>query len=214
MGRRALPLMPYLINNLANEETVSVSSFASYVIDHLGDAAVEPLITALQIREYKGQKRALILDLLGRIGDRRAVPALIGALNDADAEVRNQAAYGLYAIPDQRAFDSLMQHLHDPNDRVAGLAARALGRVGDRRAVEPLVAALVESRKQGEKSAGMATAAAEALGDLGDRRASKALLAACQDEEWPSKNNPDRFLRGTALLARWDASRIREPLIF
>ena len=34
---RALPLMPYLINNLANEETVSVSSFASYVIDHLGE---------------------------------------------------------------------------------------------------------------------------------------------------------------------------------
>lgn len=73
----------------------------------LGPAAVPSLLTALE--NYKARKRFLICEILGRIRDPEAVPALIDHLEDSEA-----------------------------NPSVASAAARALGQLGDRRAIEPL----------------------------------------------------------------------------
>jgi cyclophilin family peptidyl-prolyl cis-trans isomerase/HEAT repeat protein len=73
-----------------------------------------------------------------------AVPALIEALNDSDADARANAARALGASKDARAVEPLIKLLGDKSDRVQVNAVRALGALNDRRAVEPLVAALGE----------------------------------------------------------------------
>jgi HEAT repeat protein len=46
-------------------------------------------------------------EALAKIGDKRAVPALIAALKDEDEQVRNQAAEALAKIGDKRAVPAL-----------------------------------------------------------------------------------------------------------
>jgi HEAT repeat protein len=201
MGQRAATLVPYLIANLDNNEKVSVGSFAFYAIYVCGDSAwgksaVEPLIAALGVERYKGEKRVRIVCLLAPIGDQRAVPAMIRALEDPDRTVRWHTARALGHIPDQQSFEPLMRHLHDPDGGVAGNVVRALGAIGDHRAVEPLVSLLVRTAKDGEPD--LRDDAARALGDLGDRRAFAMLLAAYKENEYGSS---DRLLRDDALEA-------------
>jgi HEAT repeat protein len=201
LGQDATPLVPYLIENLNNARTASVRELADRALYDLGELAVVPLVHALGVKEYKGQARMRILSLLGLIADRRAIPALIAALDDEDQDVRWHAARALVDIPDQRAVEPLMRCLHDKNDRVVSVAVWALGKTGDRRAVKPIIELLVGSRKLGQGSVGVRRNAAKALGELGDRRAFDALLAAYRDTEYPNKEYPDRLLRENALTA-------------
>jgi HEAT repeat protein len=61
--------------------------------------AVTPLIGLL--RSPRAETRALAADVLGDTGERRAVPALIDALGDSDAKVREEAAESLGFITEQ-----------------------------------------------------------------------------------------------------------------
>lgn len=209
MGRRAAPIVPYLIENLGDEDTVSIGQLAYGALDDLGESAVEPLIAALNVREYKGEKRRYILFLLGEIGDHRAVPALSDALGDSDEKIRYSAAQALLDMPDHRAFEPLMRHLQDSDNMVVSRAIAALGEIGDRRAVEPIIPFLVKKRTWDQ--AGIRDAAAVALGKFGDRRAFEPLLAAYEDKEYPSKEYSDRALREYALQS---LGRIKDPRAF
>jgi HEAT repeat protein len=209
MGRKAAPFVPYLIDNLDNTQRVSIDALAFHAIESLGDSALEPLIAALRIKEYKGEKRRYILNLLGRIGDHRAIPALIDALGDSDEKIRYHAAQALVDIPDQRAFEPLMQHLQDSDNMVVSSAIGALGTIGDRRAVESIIPFLVKKRAWDQ--AGIRDSAAVALGNLGDRRAFEPLLAVYEDREYPSKEYPDRALRKKALKS---LGLIKDPRAF
>jgi len=79
---------------------------------------------------------------LEKIGDRRAVPALIAALQGADDNLRSSAARGLGRIGDPRAVEPLVVALSDVDSHVRRDAAAALGLIGDPRAVKPLEALL------------------------------------------------------------------------
>ena len=63
------------------------------------------------------------------IADRAAVPALIRALGDEQANVREQAAWALGKIADGRAVKALGDALQDEEADVREQAAWALGRV-------------------------------------------------------------------------------------
>jgi HEAT repeat protein len=109
---------------------------------------------------------------LARLGDQRATEPLASVLEDAEADVRFEAAFGLAMLGDSRAVEPLISALGDPSQSVV-LAAHALGELGDRRAVENLRAASTDERT--DQNARLA--AAEALGKLGED-AERAKLAA------------------------------------
>lgn len=103
--------------------------------------------------------------VLGNLGDRRATPLLVDALNDQFPETRIYAALALGRLHDPAAVPPLVKTFASDEHDVRKAAAYALGEIGDPRAVEPLVAAL------NDPIADIRYNAAIALARFGDTRA-------------------------------------------
>jgi HEAT repeat protein len=71
-----------------------------------------------------------------------AVPVLVEALDDPDAEIRGMAAWMLGFVGDPRAANALARHARDADRLVAYEAASALLRMDDVRGLRPLVGGL------------------------------------------------------------------------
>jgi HEAT repeat protein/beta-lactamase regulating signal transducer with metallopeptidase domain len=135
-----------------------------------------------------------------------AVPPLIAALSDPDANVRIAAANSLGQLEDPRAIPALITASHDANVQVRSAAFQALSDFQDPRIYEPMVAALkdpdadvrqraaqtlgsLENKAAvtpligalGDSSADVRQAAAQALGELQDPAAASALAGALKD---------------------------------
>ncbi|MFQ5520302.1 MAG: HEAT repeat domain-containing protein, partial [Candidatus Methylomirabilia bacterium] len=135
----------------------------------MGAPAVEPLITMLGA-EDRGVRKAAA-EVLGRMGEVRAVEPLIVALGD----VRAAAAQALGILGDGRAVEPLIAALGDEDGDAPEAVIEALGRLGDARAVEPLIVALENQNYE------VREASAGALGRLGDARAVEPLIARLWD---------------------------------
>jgi len=109
--------------------------------------------------------------------DARTVPALLAALADADARMREEAASALDMQDDTRAVDPLIGLLADPDASVRQAAISTLGRLDDPR-VTP---ALVGSLQGGD--AGARAAAMRALVHSGDARLTQLLLPLLADAQ-------------------------------
>jgi HEAT repeat protein len=116
-------------------------------------------------------------NVLGEIGDSRAVEPLIRTLSDANSSVRSRAAWALGKIGDPRAAGPLIQALNDSDSWVKLLAASALSEIGDTTAVDPLIRDLNSTNSSVRKDA------AWALGAIGDPRAVDPLILALKDED-------------------------------
>jgi HEAT repeat protein len=133
----------------------------------IGEAAVEPLLGALERAASKGDDKSVqeIAEVLGLMGDCRAIPALTRLLNHrAAARAAAEALECLGWVPEPGgqsvaymvarrnwqgcaalgavALDPLLGLLKDGEPEAQAGAAEALGRLGDRRALPPLLAAL------------------------------------------------------------------------
>ena len=135
-------------------------------------AAIEALKVVLRDDIPLGQERAI--ELLGRIGDARAIEPLIGALRDDNDDVREEAANVLDELgwqPGQdnigaaywvakrewdkcieigtTAVEPLIAVLNSEftDQKSKAKAAKVLARIGDTRAIEPLIAIISTSRK-------------------------------------------------------------------
>jgi beta-lactamase regulating signal transducer with metallopeptidase domain len=97
---------------------------------------------------------------------RRVADALMTALSDESADVREQAIAGLASLRDPRALPALVKALSDSSADVREHAAMALGAIGDPAAIDPLTTALKD------RSADVREMAAMALGQIarGGRR--------------------------------------------
>lgn len=139
-----------------------------------GDDEIQVLVDALR----DDARRDAAYEQLVNLGD-RGFEALISALADADALVRESAAGALGKIGDERAVGPLIGALSDADEkgRVRRDAAQALGRIGDERAVEPLIGALSDAGGYVRRRA------AWALGEIGDARAVEPLIGALSDAE-------------------------------
>lgn len=94
----------------------------------IGSAAVTPLIQRLEAPAPDA--RAAAADLLGRLGDRRAVPALQRTLDDADAEVVAAAAGALGALGAATAVEALFELFAHPGAAVRRAAIAAVNSIG------------------------------------------------------------------------------------
>lgn len=101
--------------------------------------AIHYLVAALRDGENTGRRNAA-LETLMRCG-RRAIPALIEASHDPDADVRKQVVDAMAGIANEGAIDRLLEILRDPDANVRGAAADALGAIGSATAAAALLSA-------------------------------------------------------------------------
>ncbi|MDD3110826.1 MAG: HEAT repeat domain-containing protein [Methanofollis liminatans] len=146
----ALPLVAAL-----GDPDKGVREEAAAALAALGPAAVVPLIPALRDPAWRTRYRAA--EALGRIGDRRAVGALVRALSDEKDHVRYMSAKALGLIADPAAGDALVRVLGDPNPPARKAAAWALGEIGGHEAA-------LRTALEGEPSGAVRRAIRDALG--------------------------------------------------
>lgn len=112
------------------------------VITAFGADAVTPLLESLDAAASLNA-RVWTAQILGKIRDRRATPALIKRLSDRSEQMRISVANALGDIADNRAFRPLVEViLRDPVSAVRAQAATSLGRIGDEGALPLLVASM------------------------------------------------------------------------
>jgi len=149
--------------------------------------------------------RQLAARALGKLGDPRAVEALVFALEDKNDFLRKDAIEALGKLGDARAVRPLIVALRGEgagtHQTSADAAAAALAGIGEA-AAEALLAAFKE-----EAEPLVRLRVARALGRLGDRRAVEPLVAALTDKE--------KFVRQGAAeaLGKLGDGRAVEPLI-
>jgi HEAT repeat protein len=146
------------------------------------------------LADAQAARRRLSAEILGKLGDRRAIAPLTRALDDADVEVRCAALAALVQLDARDAMDAIAKRardaqasvranaldalsalsslprpefvdaLQDADARVRARAAVALHRAGDAARAQSAIAALLESRDAAARAAG--------LGALAECRAS------------------------------------------
>jgi HEAT repeat protein len=141
------------------QDATSPGEQAASALVAIGTPAYEPLKKTLGGPAWIARKNAAWA--LGAMGNSEAVTALIEALKDTDAGVREQVAWALGSIGDRRAVDGLIGALADSAPGVRRQAAWALGSIGDNRAVTALTKSLKDA------DAGVRRQAAWALGSIG-----------------------------------------------
>ena len=80
--------------------------------------------------------------VLGKLGDKRAVPALVSLLDKNANGTGIVAAEALGYLGDTESVEALIRALNGSDNELQSGAARALGYIGDERAVSSLIEAL------------------------------------------------------------------------
>jgi HEAT repeat protein len=157
---RKVQAVESLISLLGNEA-------AATALTEIGAPAVEELISAMNDRYWarwaSADRRSIvvrhvyygrlepplhkIVEVLGRIGDTRAVDPLIALLKERRRDIHKEVAEALGRIGDKRAVEPLIEALDWGEVLFGSAAALALGEIGDARAVQPLTKALESEYK-------------------------------------------------------------------
>ena len=180
MGAKALSVVPALIERLADdpqprwpdEDLPAVTA-----LDAIGDPAVESLLKVAVESGHPG--RAGAIRALGKIGHEHALPRLVSALQDDDAQVRRSAAWALGKIKHEWAAPALIAALGHEDPEMRCTAVWALSRTGGTGST----AAVTESLSDDDPA--VRAAAAAALGELG-RLGSLDVLPALLNDADPS----------------------------
>jgi len=127
-----------LVEILGNNDP-EIQDLASDALVKIGAPAVEPLLEKLSENDPKFSWP--IIDILGRIGDERAVTPLIEKLQSPDPDIAMKAADALGVIGNESAVEPLILVLKDHRSPARHAAADALIRIGEP-AIQPLIMAL------------------------------------------------------------------------
>ena len=165
-----------------------VSDRSAEALSEIGEPATEALINALakqpNVNDFV-DGRCRIAEVLGKIGDTRAIEPLLSALKEGnirktdDNSLRSFAAKAL-AKYGETVVEPLINMLDDEDRNVRAWAANALGTIGDARAVQPLIN-LFSGKDVYHGDWFVRFSTANALGEIGDDRAVEPLKVALLD---------------------------------
>ena len=139
------------LGNLPSEERAALTAETLRIFESLRSTRPDDVL----VRRY------LVL-VLGRLGEKEAVPALLAAAKDADPDTRLYAVWALGKIGDPGGFDAVLEASQSEDAGARKMAAYVLGQLHDPRAV-PRLRVLAEDRV-----ADVRWNAAIALAELGD----------------------------------------------
>jgi HEAT repeat protein len=114
-------LIGKLIRALASEDNAGLRNASAEALTRIGSDAVQELSAAMASPDVDLQKFAI--DVLGEIGDRGSVPALVGALDDPDENVRAAAAEALGKVGSLDAIDALWKKAIGTTDLLSKLSS-------------------------------------------------------------------------------------------
>ena len=160
-----------LISELSSEDDARAARALSQIPQY-GEPALDFLLNLFNSSEPDPRWWAVVA--LSSMDFPRANTALIEALGDGDATVRQCAAAGLRQHPIEAAVPTLVEALGDEDRLFARLASGALAAAGPE-AISPLSEAMQSEIPQ------VRIEAARALGQTGDPDAIPALFAALND---------------------------------
>ena len=143
-------------------EDAGIRNLAVEVLEQTGGNALELLLPL--VRHADPHVRKFIVDILGKVNDARAIPALMAALQDRDPNVRGSAAEALGKLGAREAVPQLLRLLDD-EEWVLFSVIEALGHIADSTALPALMALL----KDGSEL--IRYAVIEALGNFQDSAA-------------------------------------------
>ena len=171
IGKQAIDV---LLSDLENPD-VGVQLKAENLLGYTNASLAVP---ALATMIEKGNLNYVILDSLVRLGDPRAVPPLIAALDNENVLIKGKAMETLGRLADSRAVEPLILYLEDKNPDICKTAIRALGQIGGNSALPSLIEQL--SNTKGKFLFGLAgericDVAAETLEKIGTPEALEAI---------------------------------------
>jgi hypothetical protein len=106
--------------------------------DAIAAESLRLFLTLSPERDEDVRVRRYLVLVLGKLGDRSAVPAILGAVKDPDPETRLYAVWAVGMLGDPRGFDAVLEVSRDEDPGMRKMAAYVMGKLGDRRAVERL----------------------------------------------------------------------------
>ena len=167
--RVVLPLLRY------GQERPQWKPLVNNTLVTIGSRVLQELLGLLESNETELISDSIVV--LGRIGDKQAVPPLVARLNHVSPLIRAQIAEALARIAEPNSVPQLIYLLKDSDATVRANAASGLVRLVDPRALRPLLGALQD------EDATVRSYAANALGELGDSKAIPDLLKVLQGWE-------------------------------
>lgn len=124
---------------------------AMAALQELGAVAIDPLLEALS--NGSAPVRSHAAEVLGAIGDGKALRPLIAALHDDDAQLQAKAAAALGKLRDVGAVEPLLDFGEHPSDTVRTAVAASLGELRAAAASEYLVSRIFDEGQRVWKSA-------------------------------------------------------------
>jgi HEAT repeat protein len=113
-------------------------------LEQVARAIPEQIVSASGRRIRSGDPGAVreIVTLLGRLGDRRAVPSLSQALDHESPDVRAAAIAAMAVIDTEESWAAIVSSLTHPDEQTALQALAAVRKAGRRRAAPAMIAVL------------------------------------------------------------------------
>ena len=223
-------------------DPVAIQSLAECMCDEGGDFVLQHLclVSLVEIgpeaygslceaaRKANPDVRWMVPKTVAQTWGAKAVPQLIGFLDDSDLYIRWSAASELARFKDKRATESLIRHLSDSDAMVAKSSAIALGDIGDPKAIPALLKTFkdthVENRVRIPAAGALARMGrddglnyllvmikspqilerAEAAGELGTNR-----IKGTFEPLLPLLGDSDTTVRRSAL---WALGEVRDPI--
>jgi HEAT repeat protein/ActR/RegA family two-component response regulator len=146
-----------LVNLLDRKNTPEHTAAAAALLN-IGKRSVMPLVKELKLGNSAGHE--LIIEILGQLGDRRAVKPLLAAL-EGSPKNRVKIVQALGLLGDDRAVKPLIGTLKVADSSARQSAVIALGQLVNVEAMKPLIGVLTDKESRIRKCAALA------LDDLG-----------------------------------------------
>ncbi|MHA1883224.1 MAG: HEAT repeat domain-containing protein [Candidatus Thorarchaeota archaeon] len=134
-------VMEELIQMLGDDDE-DIQRSAQIALGEFGQLAFDRLMEVLHDKEEYWSIREGAAGALGRVGDKRAVEALIVALKDEKKEIRCNAAWSLAELKDKRSVKALVEATRDDFWMVRLNASAGLGKIKGRRILDVILGLL------------------------------------------------------------------------